>query len=432
MRRMSFAWLMPGLAIVCFVLGATYSSFRPGVKTGRKVAEVVERVRAHYPEDLPADKLERAAIEGVLGQTDVWSQYFTAAEWKDWSERVMSGRFYGVGIRVEADPKTGYIKVSSPMENSPAFEAGIMPGDLIVKVGGEDIRNRPLEEITVRIKGEKGTQVVLTIRRGEETFDVTLTRAEIKNKAVKHRMAEPGIGYIRIDDFTEDIPADVAHAIKDLESKDLKALIVDLRFNGGGLLRSAVELCDLWLKDRQVVTKSTGRRDEYRRTYETTGPADPAAKYPLVILVNRTTASASEVTAGALRDHGLATLVGSRTFGKGLVQSSFDLSDGSHLKLTTAHWLTPNGEEVTAKNDKEPGGLIPVHLVEMTPEEEGSLYRRWQEEEVLKGPPLKDPGPRDYVLEAGIEVLRARLENRPANVQRREVPKAKEPEKEAK
>jgi carboxyl-terminal processing protease len=221
------------------------------------------------------------------------------------------------------------------------------------------------------------------------------------------------------------VPVDVAAALRDLESREMKALVMDLRFNGGGLLRSAVELCDLWLPAGKVVTKSVGKRPESRRSYDTATDEAPAARYPLVILVNKFSASASEVAAGALRDHGVATLVGARTFGKGLVQSSFDLSDGSHLKLTTARWLTPNGEEVSAKSDQEEGGLVPVHRVEMTTEEEGALFKRWLDESVLKGPPLKDPGPRDFVLEAGLEVLQAKLEGRPAKVERREVPKEK-------
>lgn len=426
-RRLSFAWLMPGLVIVSFILGSTYNLFLPGGRTARKVSDVADHIRRHYPGDIPAEKLERAAIDGMLNATDAWSQYFTAAEWREWSGRVISGKIHGVGIRVEADPKTGYIRVLSPMENSPAFDAGILPGDQVIKVDGQDIRNRSLEEITGRIKGDQGTNVVLTIRRGEtDVFDVTLTRAEIKVRAVKHRMAAPGLGYIRIDDFTEGMPADVGAALKDLETRKMEALVVDLRFNGGGLLRSAVELCDFWLPSGKVVTKSEGKRAEYRRSYETLKDDAPAARYPLVILVNRFSASASEVAAGALRDHGLATLVGSRTFGKGLVQSNFELSDGSVVKLTTSRWLTPNGELVSARSDEEQGGLIPAFLVEMSEEEEGALVRRWVEESVLKGPPLKDPPPRDYVLEAGLEVLRAKLENRPPNVERREVPKAAE------
>jgi carboxyl-terminal processing protease len=424
-RRILVLSSVTALVVVSFLLGTTYSLFLPGGKTARKVAQVYDQIRKHYPGDVPADKLERAAVEGMLGTTDPWAQYFTAAEWKEWSQRVMTGRFYGVGIRVESDPKTGYLRVISPMENSPAFDAGILPGDLIVGVDGADIQNRPLDEVTGRIKGDAGTTVVVKIRRGElELFDVTLTRAEIKNRAVKHRIVGPGIGYIRIEDFTESVPKDFEAALRDLQSKGMMSVVVDLRFNGGGLLSSAVELCDLWLPPGRVVAKQEGKRAAYRRDYAAEKPGDPAARFPTVILVNRHTASASEIVAGALRDHGLAPLVGSRTFGKGLVQSSFDLSDGSHVKLTTARWLTPNGEEVGAKGDKKSGGLMPDHLVEMSTEEEAALLNRWTAESIVKGPPLPDPPPPDFVLEAGIEVLRAKLEKRTPDVKRREVPEA--------
>jgi carboxyl-terminal processing protease len=422
LRRVLVMASVTAIAAMSFLLGSTYSLFQG--KTARKITEVTDRIRAHYPGDIPADKLERAAVDGLLSVTDPWSQYFTADEWREWSARVMSGRFHGVGIRIEADPKTGYLRVTSPIENSPAFDAGILPGDLIVAVGGDDIQNRPQEEVISRIKGEAGTNVVLTIRRGEkgESFDVSLTRAEIKIQAVKHRLHEPGIGYIWVENFTESVPADVEAAVRDLESRNAKALIIDLRFNGGGLLKSAIDLCDLWLPAKEVVAISEGKRAEYRRTY-LTEKDEAFSQRPMVILVNRGTASASEIVAGALRDHGLSPLVGSRTFGKGLVQSSFDLSDGSHLKLTTARWLTPKGEQVSPKDAKSEAGLVPEYLVEMTQEEEGAVLKRWFDEGILKGPPLTTPPPKDYVLEAGLEVLRAKIEGRVPKVERREIPK---------
>ena len=427
-RKILFTVTMTSLLAFSFLLGSMYSVFQE--KTARKVAEVYDRIRDHYPLEVADDKLERAAVDGMLSVTDPWSQYFTAAEWREWSARVMSGRFHGVGIRVEADAKTGYLRVTSPIENSPAFEAGLLPGDLIVAVGGVDIQSQPLDQVISRIKGDAGTQVTLSLRRADhkDPFDVTLTRAEIKIQAVKHRFAAPGLGYIRIDDFTEAVPADVETAYDELRSKGMKALAIDLRFNGGGLLKAAIELCDLWLPAGQVVAISEGKRPEYRRTYRTEKADAYPSTIPVVVLVNRGTASASEIVAGALRDHGLAALVGSRTYGKGLVQSSFDLSDGSHLKLTTARWLTPNGEQVGAKDPKSEAGLAPDFFVEMSPDEEGAVLKRWFAESIVKGPPLTEPAPRDYVLEAGLEVLTAKLEGRTPKVERREIPKPAAPE----
>jgi carboxyl-terminal processing protease len=425
-RRIFLTASVSMVLVATFMLGSATNLLSPSSRAPRKIAEVYDRIRGHYPGDVSDEKLERAAIDGLLSATDPWSQYFTAAEWRDWSQRVMSGKFYGVGIRVEADPKTGFLRVTTPIENTPAYEAGVLPGDLIVGVGGADVQNRPQEEVIARIKGEVGTKVVLTLQRGSlPPFDVTLTRAEIIIRAVKHKLVEPGIGYIRIEDFTESVPHDVETAYRDLESRQMKGLVVDLRFNGGGLLKSAIELCDLWLPKGRVVTISEGKRSEYRRTYKTEGDDELPKDVGLVILVNGGSASASEIVAGALRDHGQATLVGSRTYGKGLVQSSFDLADGSHLKLTTARWVTPNGDEVGAKNPKDEAGLRPEHVVEMTPEEEAAVWKRWTAESVLKGPPLAEPPPRDYALEAGLEILRARREGRPPVVAKREVPKPK-------
>ena len=430
-RRVLVTMTTTALVVVSFLLGSAYSLFLPGGKTARKVAEVHEKIRLNYPEDVPAEKLERAAVEGMIRSIDRWGEYFTAAEWTEWRQKVVTGKFHGVGIRVESDSKAGYLRVTSPIENTPAFDAGVLPGDLIVAVDGQDVLNMAQDEVVARIKGELGTKVVLKLRRGDqEPFDVTLTRAEIKIDAVKHRMVEPGIGYIRIDDFTESVPVDVETAYRDLERQGMTALAIDLRFNGGGLLKSAVEVCDLWLPAGKVIVMSEGKRPEYRRKYLTENPDALPTKVPRVVLVNRGTASASEIVAAAMRDHGLAPLVGSRTFGKGLVQTPFDLSDGSHLKLTTARWLTPNGEQVGAKDSKSEGGLVPDFIVEMTPEEEVALLKRWFAEEIVKGPPLKDPPPKDYVLEAGIEVLRAKLQDRAPKVERREV--SKTPPKESK
>jgi len=412
------------VVVLSFLLGSVFTMYQPGSKTARKVAEVYERIRAHYPGEIPHEKLERAAIAGLLSTTDKWSEYFTAAEWQQWSQQVMLGKFPGVGIRVEPDDKSGYLMVTSPIEDTPAFHAGLLPGDLIVKVDGVDVKGQPGNEVISRIRGEVGTKLVLTLRRGDlEPFDVTLTRAEIKIVAVKHRLVEPGIGYIRINDFTEEVPVDFEKAYRDLEGRGMNALVIDLRFNGGGLLKAAVELCDLWLPPNAVVVTSEGKRPEHRTIYKAKTPEALGTQTPVAILVNRDSASASEIVAGALRDHHIASLVGTRTFGKGLVQSQYELSDGSYVKLTTARWVTPNGEQVGAKDPESEGGLVPTYFVEMTPDEELAVRKRWFAEGIVKGPPIAEPPPKDFVLEAGLEVLRAKREGRPPKVERREIPK---------
>ena len=429
-RRVLILSTVSALVGFGFVIGAVVGwKLLPGGAAAHKVAQVQQTIRHHYPQEIDPGKLERAAVEGMLKEMDPWCEYFTAEEWREWQQRHMSGKFHGVGIRVDADVKSGYMTITSPIRGSPAFEADILPGDLILEVNGVDIRHKSLDEVVDRIKGAMGTPVKLTLRReGREPFAVNLTRAEIKIDAVTHRMAVPeaGLGYVRISEFTESVPGDVEAAVKDLHSKGLKALVIDLRFNGGGLLSSAVDLCDLWLPSAKTVAISEAKSPSDRKEYRTKRDGD-LPSIPLVVLVNRSTASASEIVAGALRDHGRAPLVGSRTFGKGLVQTPFDLSDGSHLKLTTARWLTPNGEQVGAKDATSEGGLKPEFLVEMTREEETAVQKRWAAEEVLKGPPPQDPPPKDHALEAGIEILRAKLQDRPPKVERREVAKTPAP-----
>jgi carboxyl-terminal processing protease len=418
-RRILVMSTVTALVLAGFIAGSLYSAFTPA--SVRKIGDVLKRVERDFPGEVAPEKLERAAIEGMLETTDPWGHYFTAAEWREFNERLIQGKLTGVGIRFEQD-KGGYIRVVTPIENSPALAAGLMPGDLVVKVDGVDMKNRPTDDVVSRIKGDAGTKVTLTIHRGAtEPFDVPLVRAEIKIRNVKHKMAAPGFGYIRVEEFSEGVSRDVEEAVKDLSRQELKALILDLRFNTGGLLSEAVQMCDLWLPEGKVVTKSVGKSGEK----ELKTRSDDAFKArPLVILTNKGTASASEIVAGALRDHGLASLVGARTYGKGQVQSTFELSDGSFVKLTTARWLTPNGDFVSAKDEHSEGGIPPQHRVEMTPEEETALLRRWAAEGVINGPPLKDPPPRDYALEAALEVLRAKLEARAPKVETREVPKA--------
>lgn len=430
-RRILIMATASALVAMGFVFGTVVSlAIGPG-GPAKKVGEVQRLVQRYFPDDVPPERLERAAITGMLEAVDKHSEYFTAEQWREWRPRHMEGKYPGVGVQVEPDPKTGYYLVTTPIEDSPAFQADVLPGDLILAVDGVDIRNQPFEQVVDRIRGEPGSRVTLTLRRpGKDRFDVPLVRAEVKIQAVQHRMidAKSGLGLVRISEFTEMMP-DFDRAISDLQSNGLQALVLDLRFNGGGLLSSAVELCDRFLPSGRVVVAAEGKRPGDRREYPTrSNDDDLPSKRPVVILVNGSTASASEIVAGALRDHGRAVLVGSRTYGKGTVQTPFDLSDGSHLKLTTARWVTPNGIRVGPKDANSPGGLVPDYVVEMTKEEETALLKKWWSERVVKGPPPPVEPVKDFQLDAAVEILRAKLADRPANVTPREVAKIPTPE----
>jgi carboxyl-terminal processing protease len=427
MRRGVWAALsVTALISAAFVIGtATGLSMGHRSPVARKVSEIDRLIRSRHPDDIPPEKLERETVAGMLRAVDPYSEFFTAEEWVEWQQRHMSGRFFGVGIHVEPDRDSGYILITTPIEDSPAFEADILPGDLIVAVDGEDIQGRLMNDVVRRIKGEKGTKVVLTIhRKGRPRFDVALTRAEIKIQAVHHRMADPqaGVGYIRVSDFTEMLP-EFDKAAAALQGQGLKALVIDLRFNGGGLLQAAVDLCDRFLPAGHKVATSEGRTSADRRVYETRDNQDLPATMPIVVLTNGYTASASEIFAGAIRDHGRGVLAGARTYGKGTVQTPFDLSDGSHLKLTTARWYTPAGHHVSAREGSPEHGLLPDFVVEMTRDEEAALLKQWATERIKKGLRPEVPVVRDYPLEAALEILRAKLEVRAPSVQPREVAK---------
>jgi carboxyl-terminal processing protease len=289
-----------------------------------------------------------------------------------------------------------------------------------------------MSEVIRRIKGDEGTKVALTIaRKGSKPFSVTLTRAKITVKAVKERMLENGVGYIRISDFTEMIEQFDA-AVASLKKQGMKALVVDLRFNGGGLLDQSVKLSDRFLPAGKLVV-STKTKAGVEFTHNADDDKHDVGDMPLVVLVNGGTASASEIFAGAMRDHNRALLVGAKTYGKGSVQTPFELADKSELKITTARYFTPSGYSVHRIPGQREYGMEPDHLVEMTDEEYVNLQRKWSEERVVKAGPDQEPSKVpasfvDFQLKAAVEVVEAALAKRAPKVDRRELSSLKKPE----
>jgi carboxyl-terminal processing protease len=419
------AALLPLYAVVFGLLGLA-TGLRIGGRGGKegvgKVTEAVDRIQKRWYGDVSKDALLDAAVEGMAAKLDPYCEYYTAQEYREFEEQHMKGQFGGVGIIVGVDAKSGYMTVETPIEDSPAFAADILPGDQIREVDGVSIKGQPLQDVVRRIKGEPGSQVVLTLgRKNREPFKVALTRKIIVVKAVKSKMLEDGVGYIRVSDFTEMMEQFDA-AVKDLRGKGMSSLVIDLRFNGGGLLSECVALADRFLDEGVIVTTKGKTPDDLREATAKKGDTLPAL--PLVVLVNQSTASASEIFAGAMKDHGRGTLVGTRTFGKGSVQTPFTLPDGSHLKLTTARYFTPKGTSVHKEEGKKDYGLDPDFLIEMSQEEESALMRTWNDERILKG---ERPAPpkdfKDHQLEAGLEVLKAKRESREPKVEARVLPK---------
>ncbi len=422
---------LPPLVLGGFVLGYFLARQPVGQQQlGMKVREAATLVQERYYEQTSDEKLEKAALEGMMRSLDPYCEYFSKKDYEDFYSKTISGKFFGVGIQVEVDQQTGYLNVVTPIEDSPAFTADILPGDLLIKVNHEDIKGQELRDVVDKIKGDEGTNVTLTFaRKSKGMFDIVLTRAKITVTAVKPKMLDERIGYIRVTDFTEML-GQFDKAVADLNGKGMKALVVDLRFNGGGLLESAVEMSDRFLPKGQMIVETRGRRNhDNRKINAEDDSADVAGSVPVVILVNGGTASASEIVAGCLRDHKRAALVGARTYGKGSVQTPLTLSDGSRVKLTTARYYTPDGTSVHRVEGKKEYGIDPDFLVEMTVEEYFAVRDFWRQEGVLKGDPTAKPKPpKDLQLEAGVEVLNAKLDGREAKVQRRDLTAQKKPE----
>jgi carboxyl-terminal processing protease len=288
------------------------------------------------------------AIKGMLSTLDPHSSFMPPEVYRE-MQMETKGKFEGLGIVIEK--KKGLLTVVSPIEDTPAFKAGIQPGDHIIKIDGEPTKNISLNEAAMKMRGPKGTNVTITITREglAKPKDITIVRDIIPLRSVRHEVLEKEIGYVRISQFNEETASDFEKAIQKLNvlsKTPLKGLIVDLRNNPGGLLDQAVKVADKFITSG-VIVSIAGRNKEQKMKF-TAHRNGTLEDYPLVVLVNRGSASGSEILAGALQDHGRALILGTQTFGKGSVQTIFPLKDGSGLKLTTARYYTPSGKSIQA------------------------------------------------------------------------------------
>ena len=319
--------------------------------------DVFERVRADYVEDVSDENLIEAAINGMLTSLDPHSSYLSPKNFRDMQVQTR-GEFGGLGIEVTME--NGYVKVVSPIDDTPAFRAGLKPGDLITHLDGEPVQGLTLSEAVEKMRGKVGSDRKLTIRRqGRDAFDVSVTRAIIKIRSVRSRMEGEDIGYIRITSFSEQTATGVERALKRFktEAKDkLKGIVLDLRNNPGGLLDQSVKVSDAFLNPGEIVSTRSRRADEGQRF--NAKPGDAADGLPIVVLLNGGSASASEIVAGALQDHRRGIIMGTRSFGKGSVQTIIPLSGHGAIRLTTARYYTPSGRSIQAK------GIDPDIVVE--------------------------------------------------------------------
>jgi carboxyl-terminal processing protease len=320
-------------------------------------SNILSIVKKNYVEDVETKNLVNGAINGMLNSLDPHSAYLTPDLYKDLQSDTQ-GRFGGLGIEISV--KGGMLTVVSPIEDTPAFKAGIKPGDQIFKIEDEFTKDMSLVDAVKKMRGLKGTKINLTIRRegAADLIDVSLVRDIIRVQSVKSRSLEPGYGYVRLAQFQERSDRDVQRALEKLaaEKSGIKGLILDLRNNPGGLLNQAVRVSDLFL-DSGMIVYTDGRIESQKQKFFAQKDGT-WMDFPLVVLVNGGSASASEIVAGALQDHKRAVVLGTKSFGKGSVQTILPLDDNSALRLTTARYFTPKGRSIQAT------GIVPDIVIE--------------------------------------------------------------------
>lgn len=393
--------------------------------------EVFERVRADFVEETSDRELIEAAIEGMLADLDPHSGYLDSESFKDMREQTR-GEFGGLGIEVTMED--GLVKVVSPIDDTPAFRAGVQAGDLITHIDGEPVMGMNLNDAVKLMRGTVDTTIEVTIRRGnEEPFDLEITRDIIQVQSVRSRV-EGDIGYIRLTSFTEQTTSGLEDAFEEIRDElgdDLKGIVLDMRNNPGGLLEQAISVSDAFL-DRGEIVSTRGRNEDDAQRWNAEG-GDMAEGLPIVVLINGGSASASEIVAGALQDHRRAIVLGTASFGKGSVQTVIPLSGSGAMRLTTARYYTPSGRSIQAKGIEpditveqarleklDNGGIrreedLPRHLdngmnngtpteIE-TPDSQQDDSSEDEEEQVVSPEDQGDPE-QDYQLARALDLLR--------------------------
>jgi len=378
----------------------------------QKFSDCLDLIQKYYVEEVDSAKLIDGAIKGMTSVLDPHSAYLTKEEYKE-MQISTTGSFGGLGIEVGL--REGILTVITPIEGTPAFKAGIRPGDKILKIDASPTTDMSLEEAIKILRGPKGSKVVLTILRDttEKPLEVTITRATIHIESVNSQLLEPGYGYIRIRNFQVDTAEAVKKAMQKLGTP--KGLIIDLRYNPGGLLDQAIAVSDLFLNEGKIVY-TDGRRPEDRTEFTAHKKEGAFTGFPIVILINGGTASAAEIVSGALQDNKRAVIVGVRSFGKASVQTIRPLSDGSALKLTIARYYTPSGRSIQAKGI-EPDVIVEQKIIAKTDGQSQTFIREKDLKSHLepKGEEVPDQfeGPggqvileKDYQLKYSLDLLK--------------------------
>ena len=328
-----------------------------------KIKSIIDK-KYLWKDEINEEKLKDGAVEGyVEGLGDKYTEYIPKSEMKEFTEDI-TGSFYGIGIYMVADEETEKVIVYYPIPDSPADKAGIKSGDIIVSVDGKEYGYDEFSEIAENIKGKEGTKVKLVIEREGKEMTFEIEREKIETNPITSKIMEKNIGYLKLPSFDTDSSKKFKEKVDELVSKGAKSLIIDLRNNGGGIVDESTKIADYFLdKEKTIITTKDNKNEEEK----TTAKEKKSYDMPVVILINENTASASEILTGALKDNERATVIGEKTYGKGVIQTVITLNDGSGLKITTAEYYTPNG---TAINKK---GIEPTIKVKL-PDTVKSIY----------------------------------------------------------
>lgn len=378
-----FAISLSALLVIALIgpagAGPAAALDRQSYKNLKLFNEILDMVQKNYVEPVEQKTLIQGAVNGMMKSLDPHSSFMTQDMYRE-LEVETRGSFGGIGIEITI--LKDVLTVVSPIEDTPAFQAGIKAGDQIVKIDGQSTKDITIMEAVKKLRGPKDTKVTLSIMRESlsKPKDFVITRSIIKIRSIKSRLYEDRIGYIRVAAFQEKTAAELRKALQDLDTpaRPLKGLILDMRNNPGGLLTQAVEISDVFLKSGTIVSTRGRTKNIENKFVARDGGDEPAS--PVVVLVNEGTASAAEIVAGALQDNRRALIVGTQTFGKGSVQTVIPLGDGSALKLTTAKYYTPNGRSIQAE------GIAPDIVVKFVkPAEEKEQHDERLRERDLKG-----------------------------------------------
>ena len=334
------------LTLTQHVMGARSANELP-LEQMRTFTDVFTRIKNDYVEEVSDDELLEHAIRGMLQGLDPHSAYLNTEEFNELRIGT-TGEFGGLGIEVGMED--GFVKVVSPIDDTPAAKAGVLAGDLIIRLDDTPVKGLSLNDAVKLMRGKPGSELTLTIIRegADKPLSIDIERAVIKTTSVRHRMLDEDFGYLRISNFQTKTTADLLKAVKKMskENDGLKGLVLDLRNNPGGVLSGAVGVSDAFLNDGMIVY-TDGRENDSKLRYDATD-GDVLDGAPLIVMVNGGSASASEIVAGAMQDHGRAIVLGSKTFGKGSVQTIQDLPAGGAVKLTTSRYFTPKGRSIQA------------------------------------------------------------------------------------